>query len=140
MQKKKMLKPFLCFSLPRILRDRSFARTSDLDWGNYTLITYLLDYLCVFFCLPHNDICRSICFKLCLKPAICFEPHRSNAKYQRCVLLCINVYLCFLPLTLHHRPHSESSLERLFLSDSSCLEPHEKPKVWQVSSSACNSY
>lgn len=92
---KKMLKPFLCFSLPRILRDRSFARTSDLDWGNYTLITYLLDYLCVFFYLPHNDICRSICFKLCLKPAICFEPHRSNAKYQRCVLLCINIYLCF---------------------------------------------
>lgn len=33
---------------------------------------------------------------------------------------------------LHFRPDSQSSLERILLGDSSSLESHEKPKVWQV--------
>lgn len=37
-----------CFSLPRILRDRSFARTSDLDWGEYIIHNLTFSCICTY--------------------------------------------------------------------------------------------
>lgn len=120
----KRLKFFPGFSSQRILRDRSFPRTSDLDWGK-EITSDFTDSNCVSY---HHVILFVVTWVWCSCSCV------QHFQYDNNILMC-----WLFPPFLHFRPDSQSSFEGVLLGNSSSLEPHEETKVWQVRSPATNS-